>query len=173
MVKVDAPTMDAREAFRFLQDEINWRARERRELLLRSHQGRAAANDAARIDLLQLQIDALRSAQHVLGSGAERVRPVHARRGRIEPSSNTGLTIAILGRVGRPLHVTEIIRQLDLFYSRKVDRQTLTSILVKHSKAGNRIRAHGNSTFSLTTAVPPEETDVDTGEQRTTAELAG
>jgi hypothetical protein len=78
---------------------------------------------------------------------------IPVRRGR-RRQSLVDLSVKILTEEGKPLHVNEIVRLLQVRFGRLADRDTLSSALAKKARRGILLRQSAPATFTL---IDPKE----------------
>jgi len=100
------------------------------------------------LQVLEIQLDSqLRAIRQLQGkSEAEPVLPI--RRGR-RRQSLVDLSVRILTEEGRPLHVNELARLLQVRFGRLADRDTLSSALAKKARQGILLSQSAPATFTL------------------------
>lgn len=100
------------------------------------------------LQVLEVQLDSqLRAIRQLRGKpDAEPVLPI--RRGR-RRQSLVDLSIKILTEEGKPLHVNELCRLLQVRFGRLVDRDTLSSALAKKARQGILLYQSAPATFTL------------------------
>lgn len=100
------------------------------------------------LQILEIQLDyQLRAIRQLQGKPeAEPVLPI--RRGR-KRQSLVDLSVKILTEEGKPLHVNELVRLLQVRFGRLADRDTLSSALAKKARRGIVLRQCAPATFNL------------------------
>ena len=92
----------------------------------------------------EYQLQAIRQLQ-----GKPETEPVlPIRRGR-RRQSLVDLSVQILTEEGKPLHVNEIVRLLQVRFGRLADRDTISSALAKKTRQGILLRQSAPATFTL------------------------
>lgn len=100
------------------------------------------------LQVLEIQLDSqLRAIRQLQGKSID--EPVTAvRRGR-RRQSLVDLTVNILTKKRKPLHVNEIAHLLQQRFGRLSDRDTLSSALAKKARQGILLRQSAPATFTL------------------------
>ena len=100
------------------------------------------------LQILEIQIDSqLRAIRQLQGKPeTEPVLPI--RRGR-RRQSLVDLSVKILTEEGKPLHINDLVRLLQVRFGRLVDRDTLSSALAKKARQGILLRQSAPATFTL------------------------
>ena len=100
------------------------------------------------LQVLEIQLDSqLRAIRNLQGKPDTEPAP-SIRRGR-RRQSLVDLSIKILTEEGKPLHVNELIRLLQVRFGRLADRDTLSSALAKKVRQGILLRQSAPATFTL------------------------
>lgn len=100
------------------------------------------------LQVLEIQLDSqLRAIRQLQGKPeTEPLLPI--RRGR-RRQSLVDLSVKILTEEGKPLHVNELARILQVRFGRLADRDTLSSALAKKARRGILLRQSAPATFTL------------------------
>ena len=85
----------------------------------------------------------LRAINRLRGAGAE--KPTHPK----ERMSHTSMAYNILLGAGQPIHITQIIEEIEKQHGLKVDRESIVSALSKRIVRGDRFVRTGKNTFGL------------------------
>lgn len=100
------------------------------------------------LQVLEIQLDSqLRAIRNLQGKPYTEPTP-SIRRGR-RRQSLVDLSIKILTEEGKPLHVNELRRLLQVRFGRLADRDTLSSALAKKARQGILLRQSAPATFTL------------------------
>ncbi len=86
--------------------------------------------------------------RHRKRAAPRRSRPAFAPKGEIVPTSSVGRTVTVLKRAGKPLHVDEIMKQIET-EGHKVSKGTLVGNLSRYVKAGRVFYRAAPSVFGL------------------------
>jgi hypothetical protein len=68
---------------------------------------------------------------------------------RTERTSNSSMMEAVLKAAGKPLHVTEIIAAVEKEFGVTLDRDSLSSAIIKQVRKGKRFARTAPNTFGL------------------------
>jgi hypothetical protein len=100
------------------------------------------------LQIIEVQLDSqLRAIRKLQGKPeAESAPPI--RRGR-RRQSLVDLSVKILTEEGKPLHVNELVRLLQVRFGRLTDRDTLSSALAKKARQGILLNQSAPATFNL------------------------
>lgn len=96
-------------------------------------------------------IDQLRRGEDIPISSAGQSGP----QPKQKRTSNTDMAYEVLKAAGRPLHIQEIIQQIQSTFGISVHRDTLTSALLKKVAQGRQFVKVGKNTFGLRTEDMP------------------
>jgi len=100
------------------------------------------------LQVLELQLDyQLRAVRQL--QGKPEADPILVRRQGRRRQSLVDLSIQILTEKRRPLHVNELVQQLQKRFGRLCDRDTLSSSLAKKARQGILLRQSAPATFAL------------------------
>lgn len=91
-------------------------------------------------DCLKAQV---RAVNRLRGAGAE--KPTHPK----ERMSHTSMAYNILFKAGQPLHITQIIEEIEKQHGLKVDRESIVSALSKRIARGDRFVRTAKNTFGV------------------------
>jgi hypothetical protein len=75
----------------------------------------------------------------------------------IRTTSSVGLAHRVLKTAGGPMHVDDIIKNIEHMSGASVNKQTLVSNLSRHVKSGKTFRRVGPNTFTLVEHDPVQE----------------
>lgn len=100
------------------------------------------------LQVLEIQLDSQLSAIRRLQGKPDAETAPSIRRGR-RRQSLVDLSIKILTDEGKPLHVNELIRLLQVRFGRLAERDTLSSALAKKARQGILLRQSAPATFTL------------------------
>jgi hypothetical protein len=100
------------------------------------------------LQILEIQLDSQLRAIRQLQGKPETEPVILIRRGR-RRQSLVDLSVKILTEEGKPLHVNEIVRLLQVRFGRLADRDTLSSALAKKARRGILLRQSAPATFTL------------------------
>ena len=100
------------------------------------------------LQIIEIQLDSqLRAIRQLQGkTDAEPFIPI--RRGR-RRQSLVDLSVKILTEEGKPLHLNDLVRLLQVRFGRLADRDTLSSALAKKARRGILLRQSAPATFTL------------------------
>ena len=100
------------------------------------------------LQIMEIQLNSqLRAIRQLQGKPVtEPILPI--RRGR-RRQSLVDLSVQILTEEGKPLHVNELVRLLQVRFGRLADRDTLSSALAKKARRGILLRQSAPATFTL------------------------
>ena len=100
------------------------------------------------LQIMEIQLESqLRAIRQLQGKPA--AEPVIAvRRGR-RRQSLVDLSVQVLTEEGKPLHVNELVRLLQVRFGRLADRDTLSSALAKKARRGILLHQSAPATFTL------------------------
>jgi HB1, ASXL, restriction endonuclease HTH domain len=106
----------------------------------------SANNDSIRetiLDVIETSLEAQLRAIRRLKTGEEKKVPRLSKKGM----SQIDYAYDILSKAGTPLHVNEIINQIQKTHLVQVDRESLVSALTKKVQRGDRFSKTGKNTF--------------------------
>jgi len=98
------------------------------------------------LQIIEFQLDSQLRAIRQLQGKPESAPPI--RRGR-RRQSLVDLSVKILTEEGKPLHVNELVRLLQVRFGRLTDRDTLSSALAKKARQGILLNQSAPATFNL------------------------
>jgi hypothetical protein len=100
------------------------------------------------LQILEIQLDSqLRAIRQLQGKPeAEPLLPIRRRRRR---QSLVDLSVRILTEEGKPLHVNELTRLLQVRFGRIAERDTLSSALAKKARQGILFHQSAPATFTI------------------------
>jgi hypothetical protein len=98
------------------------------------------------LQIIEYQLDSQLRAIRQLQGKPEAAPPI--RRGR-RRQSLVDLSVKILTEEGKPLHVNELVRLLQVRFGRLTDRDTLSSALAKKARQGILLNQSAPATFNL------------------------
>jgi len=100
--------------------------------------------EAALLHVIEVSLDAQLKAVRRLRAGKPAEKP--PRKG----TSQVDMVYDVLKRAGRPLHVNEIIDRVEKLHGRRLERESIVSMLVKKIARGERfVRTNNKNEFSL------------------------
>ena len=100
------------------------------------------------LQILEVQLDSQLRAIRQLQGKPETDPALPIRRGR-RRQSLVDLSVKILTEEGKPLHVNDLVRLLQVRFGRLADRDTLSSALAKKARRGILMRQSAPATFTL------------------------
>ena len=99
--------------------------------------------EAALLHAIEVSLDAQLKAVRRLRSGKPEKPP---RKG----TSQVDMVYDVLKRAGRPLHVNEVIDRVEKLHGRRLERESIVSMLVKKIARGERfVRTNNKNEFGL------------------------
>lgn len=99
--------------------------------------------------LLKAQLKAIKDIQRngvsVIQTSTEEVTSAP----RYKRNSHTTMAYEVLLRVGKPLHILEIVRQIQDTFGVSISRDTLVSAMIKKAIQGKQFVKTGKNTFGI------------------------
>jgi hypothetical protein len=101
--------------------------------------------ESAILDIFEASLEAqLKAVRRLRAAPEDRQKPA-----RKEGMSQMGMIVDILQRASRPLHVSQIIEQVEKVHHVKLERESIVSALVKKVHSNGRVIRTDKNTFAL------------------------